>query len=70
MKRLPVEDIGSRATRRYGVKVRGLRVVEELEPCRDRRYAPMPAAAAVTTANRSHKRCFGGDCGGDAEEET
>lgn len=69
MKILPVEDTGSFAIKVYLVKARGFNV--EGSPCCDFRiYAPIPAAATLTTATFTQSRCFGGaGSKEDAEEE-
>ena len=69
MKILPVEDTGSFAIKVYLVKARGFNV--EGSPCCDFRiYAPIPAAATLTTANFTQSRCFrGAGSEEDAEEE-
>lgn len=59
MKMLPVDDTGSLETIWYSVKLSGFNVVDP-EACCDLAYAPIPAAATVTTARRTQRRCFGG----------
>lgn len=69
MKILPVEDTGSFAIKVYLVKVRGFNV-EDSSCCDFRIYAPIPAAATLTTASFTQSRCFGGaGSEEDAEED-